>query len=136
VAKRSRELSLSATTAVERLRVAARSLVGVVETVTFGNPTFKVGERAIAVIDRYDGRDCLWLRIPQNDREILLKQPGWFASPYDPKRTALCCSLQHFKWRGLKGRLRQSYNLAQTKTRKPSDAPPGSGQPPGKAPLR
>jgi hypothetical protein len=118
VAKRLRELSSSATTAVERLRVAANSLLGVVETVTFGNPTFKVGERAIAVIDRYDDRDCLWLRIPQNDREDLLKQPGWSASPYDPKRTALCCSLKHFDWRGLRRRLRQSYDLAQTKTRR------------------
>jgi hypothetical protein len=126
VAKRARELSISATTAVGRLRLAAKSLVGVVETVTFGNPTFKVGERAIAVIDRYNDRDCLWLRIPQNDREILLKQPGWFASPYDPKRTALCCPLEHFEWRGLKRRLRQSYDLAQTKPRKRSDAPPGS----------
>ena len=113
MAKRLREMSSSATAAVERLRAAAAALAGVVETVTFGNPTFKVSQRTIAVVDRYDDRECLWLRVPPNVRELLLKQPGWFPSPDDPKRAALCCSLEHFDWRSLKRRLRQSYDLAQ-----------------------
>jgi hypothetical protein len=52
VAKRLRELSPSATKAVVRLRAASESLAGVVETVTFGNPTFKVKQKTIAVVDR------------------------------------------------------------------------------------
>jgi hypothetical protein len=116
VARRLRELSSAASVAVDRLRAAAQSLAGVVETVTFGNPTFKVGQQAIAVVDRYDDRDCLWLRVPPNERDFLLRQPGWFPSPYDPKRVALCCPLENFDWRGLKRRLRHSYDLAQSKT--------------------
>jgi predicted DNA-binding protein (MmcQ/YjbR family) len=114
MAKGLRELSSVARAAVVRLRLAAKSLDGVDETTSFGNPTFKVGRQSIAVVDRYDGRECLWLRVPPIERESLLKQPGWFPSPYDPKRVALCCSLEHFDWRGLKRRLRQSYELAQS----------------------
>jgi predicted DNA-binding protein (MmcQ/YjbR family) len=112
VAKRLRELSPSATKAVVRLRAASESLAGVVETVTFGNPTFKVKQKTIAVVDRYDERECLWLRVSPNERELLLDQCGWFPSPYDPKRAALCCTLDAFDWRRLKPLLRQSYDLA------------------------
>ena len=118
MAKRLRELSSSATKAVVRLRAASESMAGVVETVTFGNPTFKVNRKTIAVIDRYDDRECLWLRVSPNERELLLEQSGWFPSPYDPKRVALCCALEHFDWRRLKPLLRQSYNLALLKAGK------------------
>jgi hypothetical protein len=72
MAKRLRELSPSATKAVVRLRAACNCLVGVGEVMTFGNPTFKVNRKAIAVVDRYDERDCLWLRVASNDREHFL----------------------------------------------------------------
>jgi predicted DNA-binding protein (MmcQ/YjbR family) len=115
MAKRLRGLGSSATAAVERLRAAAQSLPFVVESVTFGNPTFRVGHKAIAVVDRYDDRECLWLRVSPEERDQLLKEPGWFRSPYDPKQVALCCDLSHVDWRGIKRRLRQSYDLAQSK---------------------
>jgi predicted DNA-binding protein (MmcQ/YjbR family) len=112
VAKRARELSTSAVNTVARLKAASSSLAGVVETVTFGNPTFKVGGKAFAVIDRYNDQDCLWLRVAAHDRDILLKHRGWFPSPYDPKRAALCCALEQFDWRRMKLLLRKSYDLA------------------------
>ena len=118
VAKRLRELSSAATKAVVRLRAASESLAGVVETVTFGNPTFKVNQKTIAVVDRYDERECLWLRVSANERELLLDQLGWFPSPYDPKRAALCCTLDRFDWRRLKPLLGQSYDLALSKAGK------------------
>jgi hypothetical protein len=120
MAKRPRLLGAVATTAVARLRAAAKSLADIDETTSFGNPTFKLGRQTIAVVDRYDDQECIWLRIPPTERESLLKQPGWFPSPYDPKRIALCCSLEYFDWRGLKLRLRQSYELAQSETKGPS----------------
>jgi len=115
MARRLRELSPSAVTAVERLRATAQSLAGVVETVTFGNPTFRVGLETIAVVDRYDGRECLWLRVSPEERGLLLKQPGWFRSPYDPQQVALRCALDQFDWRRLRRRLRLSYALAKAK---------------------
>jgi predicted DNA-binding protein (MmcQ/YjbR family) len=120
VAKRARELTAPAIAAVGRLRTAARTLAEVDELLTFGNPTFQVNRRAFAVVDRYQGRDCLWLRVAAPDRERLLKRRGWFPSPYDPHRAALCCALEQFDWRRLRPLLRASYNLALTQHRKVS----------------
>jgi predicted DNA-binding protein (MmcQ/YjbR family) len=120
VAKPERELTAPAASALERLRTAVGTLADVDESLTFGNPTFRVNRRAFAVIDRYQGRDCLWLRVAAADREPLLKRPGWFPSPYDPRRTALCCALEQFDWRRLRPLLRASYNLALTQQPKVS----------------
>jgi predicted DNA-binding protein (MmcQ/YjbR family) len=113
-------LTDSAISAVGRLRTAARTLADVDEALTFGNPTFRVNRRAFAVVDRYQDRDCLWLRVASADRERLLKCSGWFPSPYDPHRTALCCALEQFDWRRLRPLLRASYNLALTQQQKVS----------------
>jgi hypothetical protein len=112
VAKRARELTSAAVVALERVRMAVRTLADVEESLSFGNPTFRVGGRAFAVVDRYRGRDCLWLRVAAADREDLLKCRGWFPSTYDPHQTALCCALEHFDWRRLGPLVRASYNLA------------------------
>lgn len=120
MAKPERELTAPAASALERLRTAVGTLADVDESLTFGNPTFRVNRRAFAVIDRYQGRDCLWLRVAAADREPLLKRPGWFPSPYDPRRTALCCALEQFDWRRLRPLLRASYNLALTQQPKVS----------------
>lgn len=113
MAKRPRRpSSLASAAALKRVRGAAATLTDVEETTTFGNPTFKVRRKSFAVIDHYDERDCLWLRVSVADRERLLKCRGWFPSPYDPRRTALCCALEQFDWRRLRSLLRASYELA------------------------
>ena len=112
MAKAPRTLNSTANVAVTRLRAAAASLAGAEESVSFGNPTFRVNRKAFAVIDRYHDRDCLWLRVESVERERLLERCGWFASPYDPRRTALCCELDQFDWRSLRPLLRASYDLA------------------------
>ena len=120
MAKRARELSPLAIVAVGRVRTAARTLADAEESLTFGNPTFRVNRRAFAVVDRYQGRDCLWLRVAAADRERLLKRRGWFPSPYDPHRIALCCALEQFDWRRFRPLLRASYDLALTQQLKVS----------------
>jgi YjbR len=120
VVKRARELTSAAIVALGRVRTAVRTLADVEESLTFGNPTFRVNRRAFAVVDRYQGRDCLWLRVAAADREALLKRLGWFLSPYDPQQTTLCCALEQFDWRRLRPLLRASYNLALHQQRKVS----------------
>ena len=115
MAKPQRELSATAQLAVRRLRVAVKILPGVEEVLTFGNPAFRVRRKAFAVVDHYRGGDCLWLRVGAERRGKLLLRPGWFASPYDPGRVALCCALEEFDWRGLKPLLRESFALARGK---------------------
>ena len=111
MAKRARELTAPAISALGRLRTVAGILADVDESLAFGNPTFRVNRRAFAVVDRYRGRDCLWLRVAAADREGLLKRSGWFPSPYDPHQTALCCTLEQFDWGALRPLLHASYNL-------------------------
>jgi predicted DNA-binding protein (MmcQ/YjbR family) len=111
-------LRSSALLALARVRTAAAALADVEESRTFGNPTFRVKRKAFAVIDRYQDRDCLWLRVGAADRERFLQRRGWFPSPYDPHRTALCCALEQFDWRRLRTLLRMSYHLALLRPRK------------------
>ena len=96
-----------------RLRVAAAALPGAREALTFGNPAFRVGGKAFAVIDHYQGSDCLWLRVEPALRAELLARRGWFPSPYDPKKAAACCAVEAFDWRRLAPLLRASYRLAR-----------------------
>jgi hypothetical protein len=72
VAKPARELTALAISALGSLRTAAGTLAHVDESLTFGNPTFRVNRRTFAVVDRYQGSDCLWLRVAAADRERLL----------------------------------------------------------------
>jgi len=98
--------------ALQRLRRIAGALPGAAETVTFGHPTFKVAGKAFAVLDDYGGRDCLWLRVGATERASLLASPGWFESPYDPRRAALCCRLESIDWRLIGPLVWKSHALA------------------------
>lgn len=103
VARRGCVLAASAIGALERVRTVAATLSEVEESLSFGNPTFRVNRD-----------DCLRLHFGALDRERFLKGPGWFVSPYDRHRTALCCALERFDWCRLRSLLRASYGLAQT----------------------
>jgi hypothetical protein len=107
-----RPASPAATEALPKLRRLALTFDRVDETLTFGNPTFNVGKRAFAVLDRYKGIDCLWLRVDRMERNSLLGQEGWFAAPYDPRKQALCVELAAIDWRRIRPLLRISYWLA------------------------
>ena len=103
--------------ALERLRRIAGTLPSTEETVTFGHPTFKVGGKTFAVLDRYGGHECLWLRVGPMERAGLLASPGWFESPYDPRRTALCRRLESIDWRRMRALVRRSHALAAPRAR-------------------
>jgi hypothetical protein len=106
--------SPEAQAALQSLRTICRSLdEEVEETTSFGNPAFKCGRRVFAVLDRYDGADCLWLHVHFARREVLLGSPGWFPSPYDPMETALCCRLDAIDWRKIRPLVRESLELCR-----------------------
>jgi len=109
----SRALSPQEGLALEHLRHIAGGLQGSVECVTFAHPTFKVAGRTFAVLDRYHGSECLWLRVHPMERASLLSSHGWFESPYDPRRTALCCRLESIDWRRMPALVRRSHALAE-----------------------
>lgn len=110
--RRPRPLSASEALALERLRRLVGPLAGVAETLSFGHPTFAVRGKAFAVLDRYSGDECLWVRVDPVERGKLLASKGWRESPYDPRRAALIRSLTAIDWRRIGRQVRTSYRLA------------------------
>ncbi len=115
MAARGRPLSIAARSALGRLRRLCADWEGVEEARSFGHPAFRVGRATFAVLDRYRDRDCLWFKVPTEERAALLATPGWFAAPYDPRGTALCVELDAIDWRRVRTWLRSSYALASAK---------------------
>jgi len=117
---RNRTLSDEETQALSSLRGLCQAFADCEETLSYGNPAFKRagkrGSKAFAVLDRYKGHACLWVLIDPVLRDDQLAAPGWFASPYDPRQTALCCPLEKLDWSALGPVIEASYHLAQART--------------------
>jgi hypothetical protein len=111
--RRARILGPSALDALEKLRRICDVIGTFEERTSFGNPSFYAGGKSFAVIDHYDGADCLWLRIDPARRSQVMRDPGWFASPYDPHQKALCCRLDQIDWRRIRPLIRDSFDMVR-----------------------
>jgi hypothetical protein len=97
---------------LDRLRKVAMALPGVVETLTYGNPTFKANGKAFAVLDRYKGEYCIWIRCDGKLRAKLLKDGAFFPSPYDKAKQAVCRKLDGLNWKEFGPQVKASYDIA------------------------
>jgi predicted DNA-binding protein (MmcQ/YjbR family) len=95
--------------ALARLRALSADWPGVTETTSWGNPTFKAAGKSFAVLDRYKGDYCIWLRCDPARREDLLAREGYFPAPYDKNRTAVCRLLDGLDWDEFRHLVRDSY---------------------------
>ena len=95
--------------ALQQLRTICGELPGVTETLSYGNPTFKVGKKPFAVLDAYRNETCVWLLCDQDRREELLGKDGFFAAPYDRAKAAVCRSAADIDWPVFGHLLRDSY---------------------------
>ena len=107
-----RVLSSDVLEALPKVRLLCRKFDDCEETTSYGNPTFKRGRKNFLVLDRYKGRSCLWLLVDPVNRDRQLAVDGWFASPYDPRETALCCDLAELDWGSAGVLIDDSYHLA------------------------
>ena len=64
------------------LRKICLALPEVVETVTFGHPTFRAGKRPFAVLETYGGELSLALGVGQDRQEVLLEDTCIYRTPY------------------------------------------------------
>ncbi len=94
---------------LKRLRAECGDWPGVIETTSWGNPTFEAGGKAFAVLDRYQGHYCIWVRCRPDRREALLDQKGYVPAPYDRKKQAVCRILDKMDWKKFSDVLRESY---------------------------
>jgi hypothetical protein len=99
--------------ALPKLRALCAGLDDCQESLSYGNPAFKRGKTPFAILDRYKGASCLWLLVDPVLRDDQLAVKGWFASPYDPRQTALCCALESVDWDHVGDLIRSSHQLAQ-----------------------
>jgi predicted DNA-binding protein (MmcQ/YjbR family) len=98
--------------ALERLRLECGGWPGVIETLTWGNPTFKANGKAFAVLDRYRSSDCIWVRCGSEKRADLLLDEAYFPAPYDKHKLAVCRSLERLDWASFCEVLRHAYEDA------------------------
>jgi len=106
-------LDKEASVALTQLREICLGLPNVTESLTFGNPTFKVGRKVFAVLDRYKGEYCVWVLCDSALRKrLLLKDDAFFPAPYDKKQVAICRKLNGLNWSKFKPMILTSYELA------------------------
>lgn len=67
---------------LDRLRPICLGLAGTDETVTFGNPTFRVRQRMFAVLEMYRGVMCLVVKVGKEAMGVFLEDPRFFKAPY------------------------------------------------------
>jgi len=58
------------------------ALPGSVEVEAWGHPTFRVGGRTFAAVELYKKRPCIAISADRDEQEVLIKQFGFFKSPY------------------------------------------------------
>jgi hypothetical protein len=106
-------LDKAAGAALLRLRKICLGLPNVTECLTFGNPTFKAGAKTFAVLDRYKGDYCVWVRCdPQLRKQLLLTDTAFFPAPYDKAGAAICRKLQAMNWVKFKPMILASHGRA------------------------
>src|SRR5512138_795985 len=65
-----------------KLRPICLGLASTDETVTFGNPTFRVRQRMFAVLEIYQGQLCLVVKVGKESLGVFLSDARFFRAPY------------------------------------------------------
>lgn len=65
-----------------KLRPICLGLASTDETVTFGNPTFRVRQRMFCVLEIYQGQLCLVVKVGKDQLSLFLDDPRFFRAPY------------------------------------------------------
>jgi hypothetical protein len=96
---------------LEKLRKVAMALPDAAESLSYGNPAYKVNGMPFTVLDRYKGEYCIWIRCESGRRAKLLKDVGFFPSPYDKAKQAICRRLDGLNWKEFAPLVRASYEI-------------------------
>lgn len=102
--------------ALNHLRQICLDWPEVLETTTYGNPTFVAGKRTFAVLDRYKGEYSIAFKATHADQAALTMRPMFFITPYSGKHgwTSLQLS-DDLDWDDVRDLIRASYELVALK---------------------
>jgi len=104
-----------------KLRPICLGLASTDETVTFGNPTFRVRQRMFTVLEIYQGQLCLVVKVGKESLGVFLADPRFFRAPYLGQHgwVSLRLSQQKIDWIEVTELVRGSYELViETMNRK------------------
>lgn len=102
--------------ALDELRKICRELPEVVETVTYGNPTFLAGKKSFVVLDRYKGEYAIAFKATFADQAALTMQPHFYVSPYSGRFGWTSLRLKgDIDWSEVRDLVRSSYRLVALK---------------------
>jgi len=65
-----------------RLAALCASLPGTTEKISWGHPNFRAAGRTYAALESFKGEPSLAVRLSDEDRDLLLADPRFFATPY------------------------------------------------------
>ena len=75
-------------TALLRLRAICAKLPGMIETTTFGHPTFQAGpKKTFVVLDDHERKDalCIVFKASPVEQRTLVERPGFYPSKFGAK---------------------------------------------------
>ena len=82
------------------------------ETVTFGHPTFQVGTKTFAVLERYKGELSICVKVGKGVQPIFLKDPRFYRTPYVGQHGWVSLrTSSRLNWAEIAELLRGSYGL-------------------------
>jgi predicted DNA-binding protein (MmcQ/YjbR family) len=98
--------------ALKKLRTICADLPGTVETVTWGHPTFKAGNKAYAVLEPYKGEFAIAFKASFADQAALTMQPRFYITPYSGKHGWTSLRLEgKLDWREIRDLVQSAYRL-------------------------
>jgi predicted DNA-binding protein (MmcQ/YjbR family) len=100
-----------------RLRKICSQLPGVIETVTFGHPTFQIDGKTFTVFEQYKGEFGLAMKVEQELQPVFLKDPRFYLTPYIGKHgwVTLRMETNPLDWKEIRELVRGSYTLVAPK---------------------
>jgi len=104
---------------LKRLRTICKRLPEVIETTTFGHPTFQAGKKkTFVVLDDHerDGELCIVFKASLADQKKLLKSPGFFPCKFGARHgwTSLVVD-RSIDWKEVESLVVASYRLFANK---------------------
>ena len=101
--------------ALERVRRLCLVLPETSEVMAWGHPVFKAGTKTFAAIEPIKGRTSIAFRLEPVDVDLLLRQKGFFETPYGRGLWASVWADSRLDWALLGGLVNRSYRLVALK---------------------
>jgi predicted DNA-binding protein (MmcQ/YjbR family) len=101
---------------LERVRKICAKFPDTSETLSWGHPTFRVGKKAFAVIERYKGELGIVVKVGMELQDVFLKDPRFFGTPYARHNgwVTLRVDAAPLNWREVGSLLKGSYRLVNS----------------------